>query len=246
MPPYWGKDNEPITGAKTELAPRRLLKGVPGIPQGSRLFFNAMSEELKLMGYVSSKADQCLFISPAKTERTALILWVDDFVFMYEKEDTASKFLARLRQRFNIPNVGPLSHFLGMDIKYKPAERTMFISQVHTVDVLLERARMQDCNPAQTPCPSGAVFTKKDCSSTPSPRTSEYASLIALANFLACWTRPDICFVVNKLCKYMSNPGERSLATAQAPPSLPARYQTKRIALQFCKCRRCQGSARLL
>ena len=37
---------------------------------------------------------------------------------------------------------------------------------------------------------------------------AEYASLIALANYLACWTRPDIAFIVNKLCKFMSNPGD--------------------------------------
>ena len=30
---------------------------------------------------------------------------------------------------------------------------------------------------------------------------------IALANFISCWTRPDITYTVNKLCKYMSNPG---------------------------------------
>ena len=112
------------------------------------------------------------------------------------------------QSRFNIPSVGPLSHFLGMDIQYKPDSRKMFISQEHTVDVLLERAKMQDCNPAQTPCPAGTVFTKKDCPASPSPRTTEYASLVALANYLACWTRPDIAFVVNKLCKYMSNPGD--------------------------------------
>ena len=52
------------------------------------------------------------------------------------------------------------------------------------------------------------MFSKKDCPTTPSPRTTEYASLIALANYLACWTRPDIAFVVNKLCKFMSNPGD--------------------------------------
>ena len=212
MPPYWGKDSEPITGAKCDRPPRRLLKGVPGIPQGSRLFYNAMSEELKLMSYKPSAADQCLFFptrdDSKKEERVALLLWVDDFLLMYQHESTASAFLARLRQRFNIPTVGPLSHFLGMDIQYKPESRTMFISQEHTVDVLLERAKMQDCNPAQTPCPAGTVFSKKDCPTTPSPRTTEYASLIALANYLACWTRPDIAFVVNKLCKFMSNPGD--------------------------------------
>ena len=95
-----------------------------------------------------------------------------------------------------------------MDIQYKPESKTMFLSQEHTTEVLLERAQMQDCNPAQTPCPAGTVFTKKDCPPTASPRTTEYASLVALANYLACWTRPDIAFMVNKLCKFMSNPGD--------------------------------------
>ena len=90
----------------------------------------------------------------------------------------------------------------------KPESRLMFISQEHTVDVLLERAKMQDCNAAPTPCPAGTVFTNADCPATPSPRTTEYASLVALANYLACWTRPDIAFVVNKLCKFMSKPGD--------------------------------------
>ena len=209
MPPYWGKDADPITDKVSDRPPRRLLKGVPGIPQGSRLFYTTMAQELKLMGYSPSTADICLFIpSSASAEHVAVLLWVDDFVLMYEQEQTAEVFLARLRRRFNIPTVGALSHFLGMDIQYKPESRQMYLSQEHTTDVLLERARMQDCNPAQTPCPPGTVFTKQDCPTTVSLRTTEYASLIALANYLACWTRPDIAFIVNKLCKFMSNPGD--------------------------------------
>ena len=111
---------------------------------------------------------------------------------MSEKVETWSKFLERLRQRFAIPNAGPLSCFLGMEITYRPEEGVMFISQAHTVDVLLERAGMSDCNPVQLPCQPGAIFTKKDCPTPPSTRSTEYAALIALANFIACWTRPDI------------------------------------------------------
>jgi hypothetical protein len=31
---------------------------------------------------------------------------------------------------------------------------------------------------------------------------------VALANFISCWSRPDITYTVNKLCKYMANPGD--------------------------------------
>ena len=36
----------------------------------------------------------------------------------------------------------------------------------------------------------------------------EFRGLIALANYFSVWTRPDITFVVNKLCKYMANPAD--------------------------------------
>ena len=84
----------------------------------------------------------------------------------------------------------------------------MFICQANTVAILLERAKMSDCNPVPVPCQSGAVFSKRDCPVPPSSKSNEYSSLVALANFLACWTRPDIAFVVNKLCKFMANPGD--------------------------------------
>src|SRR6185437_4056974 len=139
---------------------------------------------------------------------TAVVVWVDDFVFVHEKEATWDDFITRLRQRFTVPTAGPLTSFLGMDIHYDPKTHSMFISQANTIEVMLERAHMSDCNPVPVPCSSGAVFTKKDCPDPQSTRATEYASLVALANFLACWTRPDIVFIVNKLCKFMSNPGD--------------------------------------
>jgi hypothetical protein len=210
MPPFWGNRSDPITGVTSEQPPRRLLKGVPGIPQGSRLFYETFQAELKQMGYIPSKADKCLFLNQTVSERTAVLIWVDDFIFMCEKEQTWDKFLARLRQRFTIPNVGPLRSFLGMEILYNPEAKTMFVSQTSTIETLLERAGMSDCNPTPVPCQAGTTFSKKDCPDPPSAKSTEYSSLIALANFLACWTRPDnvIAFVVNKLCKFMANPGD--------------------------------------
>jgi hypothetical protein len=95
-----------------------------------------------------------------------------------------------------------------MDIEYNAGSHTMFVSQTNTIRTLLERAGMLDCNPAPTPCQAGIVFTKTDCPETPNPESStDFRRLIALANFISNWTRPDITFTVNKLCKYMSNPG---------------------------------------
>jgi histone deacetylase 1/2 len=209
MPSFWGPDDKQITGQRYECKPRRLLKGVPGIPQGSRLYYETFAAQLKSMGWLPSAADKCLFLNPTLAERTAALIWVDDFIFMHEQESTWERFLKDLRKRFTIPTVGTLTTFLGMNIQYDAEAKTMTISQPNCIQALLERAGMLDCNPALTPCPTGILWTKQDCPDTPDAQNcTNYRKLIALANFVSCWTRPDITFTVNKLCKYMSNPGE--------------------------------------
>jgi len=207
MPAFWGAGDQEITGARQNLAPRRLLKGVPGIPQGSRLFYDTFAEHVKKLGWFPSSADKCLFLNQELKERCALVLWVDDFIFLHESEQVWQEFLSKLTQRFTVPTAGELQTFLGMSVRF--SKKCMHISQAHAISSLLERAGMQDCNPVPTPCKTGQLWTKKDC---PEPqetaeRITHYRALVALANFIANWTRPDITFTVNKLCKFMSNPG---------------------------------------
>ena len=203
MPPFWGPGDTPISFSSTRQPPRRLLKGVPGIPQGSRLFHQTLSDYLG----TTAAADQCLFLKP-DPEFTAVLTWVDDFIFIHKEEQTWTAFIQNLRKRFVVPTVGDLTCFLGMSITYDPAQRSMSMSQTHTIKTLLERASMMDCNPVITPCVPGMVWTNRDCPSTDEASNStQYRGLVALANFIANWTRPDITYTVNKLCKYMAKPG---------------------------------------
>ena len=201
MPALWGKGDDEITGSPCGDSATQTYQRSSWNPQGSRLYYETFETKLKEMGWQPATADKCLFLNPTLAERTAVIIWVDDFIFMHEKEETWVSFMKHLRQRFTIPTTGDLVTFLGMDIKYDSKAKTMSITQANSIETLLERAKMQDCNPCPAPCTAGLVFTKQDC---PEPPTSaalcfEYRSLIALANFISCWTRPDITFTVNKL-----------------------------------------------
>ena len=209
-PPYWGASPGEINLTHSKQQARRLLKGIPGIPQGSRLFFETVASHLIALGFRSFSADKCLFGLPSSKEKIAIVLWVDEFVLMYEKDETYVWIMAHLRLKFIIPHVGTITSFLGMEIKYDPSEGTMAISQASTTGVLLDRAKLPACNPSSIPCQPGAIFSTADCpkEANTNTTTSEYRSLIAMANFISCWTRPDVTFVVNKLCKFMANPGD--------------------------------------
>ena len=73
MPPFWGRDDGSITAASKSQSqpPRRLLKGVPGIPQASRLFYDTFAEHLKY-GLDSFYCYKCLFLHPELKEHAAV------------------------------------------------------------------------------------------------------------------------------------------------------------------------------
>ena len=210
MPPFWGNASGPIDLCNSRPSVRKLLKGVPGIPQGSRLFYENISGHLIAMGFVCSKADKCLFFRRKMNGTETVLIWVDDFIWVGEVEAIFDLFMKEIREKFVVPSVNDLNAFLGMTICYSRREKLISLSQTNTIDVLLERANMKGCNSCPVPAASGVRFSKSDSPEDASKNqtTDEYRSLIALINFIACWTRPDIAFITNKLCKFMSNPGE--------------------------------------
>jgi hypothetical protein len=66
----------------------RVLKGLPGIPQGSRLWNQLMHKLLTSLKFVRSKVDYGLYYLPGFT--IFLLIWVDD-LFLFAAKDCASK-----------------------------------------------------------------------------------------------------------------------------------------------------------
>ena len=215
MPPYYGDDAVQIDG----LIPgarqiRKLLKGVPGIPQGGKLFFDKFSGVLRQCGFQQSVADKCLFLKLKDGKPQLCAIWVDDFLFATYDSSSWNELLAQLKPHFNITG-GLLQQFLGLEIVRDRARKRMSITQSSVAKSLLDKFGMIDANSVPVPSPAGFIFTKSD-----SPDEDEKAKLeeggkgatqfrqrSALINFLSCWTRPDVTFCVNKLSKFMSNPG---------------------------------------
>lgn len=203
---------------------RQLLKGVPGIKQGSRLFYLEIKRVLLSLGFTVHPADPCVYLrlpgattsSGCSTLFAAIAVWVDDVFAVVANDDEWSSLLAGLRSAFSITDKGDVKMFLGMEILQSADRSVITLSQRISVDNLLSRAygSMKSQNPAPTPCVAGFVFTKTDCPSVVLSRPSrmpEFRGLIALANYISVWTRPDITYVVNKLCKYMANPGDKHI-----------------------------------
>ena len=101
MPPMYGEDGSDVdTNNQGCKQVRRLLKGVPGIPQGGKLFYDKFSAILLKCGFTQSVADKCLFIRTHE-------LPFGSMIFSWRS------FLDELRKDINVTG-SELTQFLGL------------------------------------------------------------------------------------------------------------------------------------
>ena len=145
-----------------------LVRGVPGIKQGSALFHNRFKGAIKLLGYLPSEVDPCLFVRAKDSSFVAL--WVDDFVTAMKTSADMAALVRGLAPELTINKWGPLKEALGMTftVEYNAAFRSVFVAQGALARLVVQRAGLEDANPARSPGEPGFVWSREDC-----PKTDE-------------------------------------------------------------------------
>lgn len=114
---------------------------VPGLIGLAHLFLN--------MVFFCSLADPSLFIFHSDSGSLFLLLYVDDMLLTGSTSSLLSDFIALLSSEFAMKDLGPIHHFLGMEIT--PTTTGLHLSQSHYALTILERSNMVDCKPMSTP-----------------------------------------------------------------------------------------------
>ena len=95
-----------------------------------------------------------------------------------------------------------LSYFLGLQIQYKE-NGDIFINQSKYAKDLIHKVGMDTCKPTTTPCkPHTQVLASEG---TPFLDPTMYRSLVGALQYLI-FTMPDLAYVVNLACQYMTTP----------------------------------------
>ena len=212
LPPAFNNDPALQPDAKPSTTVHRLLKGVPGIPQGSRLFNNKVHTVLTSLGFRRCPDDYCLY--KHDKENIALALWTDDGYIAHKNQPVIGTIREELQRHFDIKFLeGDHLDMLGVIVSRDRANRTLSLSQQHAVEALLDKAGMKDCKPVDTPVATNFVFTKQDCPQTELERADMakeaqwYRMVLCGTIYIVNWTRADTCFGLSKLSKFMQNPG---------------------------------------
>lgn len=77
-----------------------------------------------------------------------LLLYIDDMLLTGSDFQLLSFFIQLLHTEFAMKGLGPLHHFLGIEVTTTPDG--LHLSQSHCALTILERAEMVDCKPMST------------------------------------------------------------------------------------------------
>ena len=116
-------------------------------------------------------------------------------------QDLLRHVIAWLHDAFAVKDMGPVHHFLGINVRQDDAG--FFLSQSQYAEDLLERTGMAKCKPVATP-----ADTKVKPSSTEGELIADamsYRSIAGALQYLTL-TRPDLTYAMQQVCLHMHAP----------------------------------------
>ena len=181
----------------------KLDRSLYGLKQAPRAWYSRLCGKLQSLGFVPSKADTSLFFYRKGNHVIFMLVYVDDIIVASSSQEAVDALLRDLEKDFAIKDLGNLHYFLGIQVQRKKGE--LLLTQERYASDILKRVNMQLCKPVKTP-----LNTTEKLSVTSGTRlgvedSTRYRSIVGALQYLTL-TRPDLSFLVNKVCQFLHSP----------------------------------------
>ncbi|GFO13970.1 retrovirus-related pol polyprotein from transposon tnt 1-94 [Plakobranchus ocellatus] len=191
------------------------------LKQSGRNWNNLLHSHLIADGFVQSLVDTCVYFKETDdpNETCTILVWVDDILLSSKSETVMTNIKKSLSKHFHMKDLGPISWFLGIELKNEKGSISM--SQGQYIENLLQKFKMENSKPKQTACDMNVNRTLAGDKQTETGQTNEniqskhYREIVGSLIYIMTSTRPDICFIVTKLSQYLSNADELYMILAK-------------------------------
>jgi hypothetical protein len=182
----------------------KLLKSLYGLKQAPKQWHKKFDKTLTAVGIVMNEVDSCVYYRYGGDQGVILCLYVDDILIFGSSLSVIEEVKKFLSNNFEMKNLGEADVILN--IKFlREGDGGVTLLQSHYVEKVLSRFGFSDCQPAPTPYDPSVLLRKNQRIVRDQLR---YFQIIDSLMYLASATRPDISFVVCKLRRFVSNPGD--------------------------------------
>jgi hypothetical protein len=135
---------------------------------------------------------------------------VDDLLITGSKASEIEAIKGKLKSEFEMTDLGELSFFLGME--FLKAKSGIVLHQKKYIGELLEKFEMNDCKVVNNPSETNSKLDA--CSDMEKVDSTMFRQMVGSLRYL-CNSRPDICYSVSVISKFMHDPRKPHLVAAK-------------------------------
>ncbi|CAI7885097.1 unnamed protein product [Closterium sp. NIES-54] len=177
-----------------------LRRPVYGLRQAPREWHDTLKTTLAALGFAPSTADPSLFL---RTDTSLFLVYVDDLVFATADTEALALVKSELQKRHTCTDLGELRSYLGLQITWDRARRTITLTQSHMVQQVLQRFGFTWSSAQPTPLATGHSLSAPPLDESVEP-SGPYPELVGCLMYLMTYTRPDLAYPLGILACYVA------------------------------------------
>jgi len=214
----------------------RLVLGLYGLKQSSRIWHQHMDEELETIDQKPLVTDPAVYFRCAEDNHECSILCVhaDNMLSFAETERELTRLRQQLHKLFEMKEEDP-NWLMGFQLIDDPVNHTVSISHRQYVETILKRFHMDGCNTHHTPMENGLILSKADgpadADEEEQMKRTPYRALTGALTWISLISRPDIAFASSYLSQFNANPGPKHWHAAQRVLKYLAKTPDMRLVL---------------
>jgi len=190
----------------------KLNKVLYGLKQAPRVWYLELAGFLNSIGYCRLESDFSVFYH--KGMRLWIAIFVDDLLIIGKDKIAIKKLKSQLSQKYEMTDLGPCAHYLGMQIERDRQRKVIRIHQEKYINDILTKYQLDSGRCAATPMDNGLHLVRNHDTASPED-TRQYQSAVGSLMYLMICTRPDLAFAVSLVSRYASNPGSSHWITVK-------------------------------
>ncbi|KAJ4740894.1 Transposon Ty1-H Gag-Pol polyprotein [Rhynchospora pubera] len=179
----------------------KLHKALYGLRQAPRAWNSKLDKTLMAIGFKRSPVEYAVYKKHCKQSFVFVGVYVDDLIITGTCEGEISKFKEKMKEIFQMSDLGLLSYYLGIEVHQTTSNITL--CQEAFARRILQSCGMEDCNMIQAPMEARLKLSKK--STAPLVDQSKYRSIVGSLRYLL-HTRPDLAYSVGIVSRFMESP----------------------------------------
>lgn len=175
----------------------KLKRCLYGLRQAPRNFFQFLQSNLEDIGFEpQTEVDPCLFIS----KNCICLVYVDDTLFFSPEPKYIDEAIAKLRGKgMELEEEASVAGFLGVHIDRNAETGAITLTQKGLIKRIVDALGVQKTSPTPAHVDPLAIDAEGD----PPDGLYNYASVVGMLLYLSGHSRPDICFAVSQVARFI-------------------------------------------